>query len=89
MILKIDNHVVNKKYVDDEFISKTDSSILKNINHNDMNNYTITNVNNIQINNTPTQDDQVTNKGYVDNSIDESTILRLNDDTNENFLQIR
>ena len=79
-----DNHCVNKKYVDDEFISTTDSTIVKNNNHNDMNNYTRTNVNNIQINNTPTQDNQVTNKKYVDDNIDDNLVLlRLNDDSNE------
>ena len=46
---------VNKKYVDDEFLTKTDSTILKNNQHNDMNNYTLTNVNSIQINNNPIQ----------------------------------
>ena len=35
MNLLNDNHVVNKKYVDDEFISKTDSTIVKNNQHND------------------------------------------------------
>ena len=54
-----------------------------------MNNYTITNVNNIQINNTPTQDDQVTDKKYVDDNIDESSIIRLNDNSNDRYLQAR
>ena len=35
--------LVNKKYVDDEFLTKTDSSICnKHIQHNDFNNFTLT-----------------------------------------------
>ena len=83
------DHACNKKYVDDEVLTKTDSTILKNNQHNDMNNYTITNVNNIQINNTPTQNDQVTNKKYMDDKIDNTSVVRLNDDSNNIYLQVR
>ena len=43
----------------------------------------------LQINNNPMDDNNVTNKKYVDDSIDESSIIRINDDSNERYLQAR
>ena len=57
-----DDHAVNKKYVDDEFLTKTDSSIVKNNQNNDFNNNIITNVRSIQINDSPTNDNDVIKK---------------------------
>ena len=56
------DHAVNKKYVYDEFLTKTDSSIVKNSQDNDFNNNKITNVRSIQINDSPTNDNDVINK---------------------------
>ena len=80
---------MNKNYVDNEFVTKTDSSIVKNNQTNDFDDNIITNVRSIQINNIPINNSDGVNKKYVDDNIDQSTILRLNDDSNERYLQAR
>ena len=49
----------------------------------------IVNVKSIEINDTPTFDNHVVNKKYVDSVQDENTNVRLNSDSNENYLQVR
>ena len=68
----------NKNYVDNKF---NDPSILKNTAHIDLNDRNITNARFIQVNQLPQIDGHLTAKLYVDNSIDEVSLLRL--DPNE------
>ena len=68
----------NKNYVDNKF---NDPSILKNTAHIDLNDRNITNARFIQVNQLPQIDGHLTAKLYVDNSIDEASLLRL--DPNE------
>ena len=83
------DHAVNKKYVDDEFLNKTDSSIVKNNQNNDFKNNSMTNVKTIQINDLPTNDNDVINKKYLDDEIDTNTLVRLNNDSNDRYLHVQ
>ena len=83
-----DDHAVNRKYVDDHFSTKTDSSIVKNIQNNDFNNNIISNVRSIQINNLPANDNEVIYKKYLNDVLDTNTLVRLNDDSNDRYLQV-
>ena len=69
---------VSKNSVDNLF---NDSSIIKNTEHIDLNDRNITNARFIQVNQLPQIDSHLTAKLYVDNSIDETSLLRL--DPNE------
>ena len=82
------DHAVNKKYVDDDFLTKTDSSIVKNNQNNDLTNNIITNVRSVQINDSSTNDNHVINKKYVNDELDSNTIVRLNEDSNDRYLQV-
>ena len=77
---------VPKEYVDDLF---NDSSILKNTAHIDLNDRNITNCRFLSVNQLPQIDSHLTAKLYVDkaisDSIDESSLLRL--DTDEKLTQ--
>ena len=72
---------VSKSYVDNKF---KDPSIIKNTEHIDLNDRNITNARFIQVNQLPQIDSHLTAKLYVDNaisdSIDESSLLRLDPD---------
>ena len=68
----------SKNYVDIKF---NDPSIIKNTAHLDLNDKKFTNARFIQVNQMPQIDSHLTAKLYVDNSIDESSLLRL--DPNE------
>ena len=83
-----DNHVVNKNYVDDDFLTKKDSSIVKNNQNNGFDNNDITNVKNIEISNSPTNDNHVITKKYLKDELDTSRIVRLNDDSSDRYLQV-
>ena len=65
----------SKKYADNLF---NDPSIIKNSAHLDLNDRNITNARFIQVNQLPQIDSHLTAKLYVDNAIDESSLLRLN-----------
>ena len=67
----------SKNYVDILF---NDPSIIKNNAHIDLNDRNITNARFIQVNQLPQRDSHLTAKLYVDNSIDESSLLRSNKD---------
>ena len=56
---------------------------------NDFNANIITNVNSIQINSIPSNNSDVTNKKYVDDNIDNYSIVRLSDDSNDRYLRAR
>ena len=68
----------SKNYVDNLF---NDPSIVKNNAHIDLNDRNITNARFIQVNQLPQIDSHLTAKLYVDNSINENSLLRL--DPNE------
>ena len=67
----------SKNYVDNLF---NDPSIVKNNVHIDLNDRNITNARFIQVNQMPQIDSHLTAKLYVDNSINESSLLRLDPD---------
>ena len=67
----------SKNYVVNLF---NDPSIMKNNTHIDMNDRNITNARFIQVNQLPQIDSHLTAKLYVDNSIDEPTLVRTNQD---------
>ena len=83
-----DDHAVNKKYVDGEFLTNIDSSIVKNNQNKDFNNKIITIVRSIQINDSPTNDNDAINEKYIDDELDKNTIVRLNDNSNDRYLQV-
>ena len=64
-----------KHYVDNLF---NDASIIKNNAHIDLNDRNITNARFIQVNQLPQIDSHLTAKLYVDNSIDEPSLVRNN-----------
>ena len=86
-----DNELVSKAYVDSfhqenertrrdvglEFYDES-NDLVKNNQNNDFNNNEITNVKSIQINDDPITLQDVTNKKYVDTTLDETSILRNN-----------
>ena len=84
-----DDHVVNKKFVNDEFLTKIDSTIVKNNHNNDFNKNIITNVKSIRINDSPTNDNDVRNKKILNDEIDSNTLVRLNDDSHDRYLQVQ
>ena len=57
-----------------------DSSIFKNIKHIDLNDEVIASVRFIQVNQLPQVDSHLTSKLYVDNAIDEPSLVRNNQD---------
>ena len=69
--------VCSKNYVDNLF---NDSSIVKNDTHIVLNDRNITNARLIQVNQLPQIDSHLTAKLYVDNSIDEPSLVRNNQD---------
>ena len=86
-----DNELVSKAYVDSfhqenertrrdiglEFYDEA-NDLVKNNQNNDFNNYSLTNIKSIQINDDPISPQDATNKIYVDTILDETSILRNN-----------
>ena len=97
-----DDEVITRAYVDQfhqenersrrdvglDFYNES-SDLVKNNQDNNFNDNKLTNINSITINNNPTEDDQVSNKKYIDEELDKDTIVRLNDDSNDRYLQVR
>ena len=77
-----------KKYVDDEILTKTDSSVVKNNQDNNFNNNNMTNVRSIQINDSAINDKSVIKIKSLDDELDIDTIVRLNDNSNDRYLQV-
>ena len=67
----------SKNYVDNLF---NVPSIVKNTEHIDLNDRNITNARFIQVNQMPQIDSHLTAKLYVDNAVDESSLVRNNQD---------
>ena len=95
-----DNQVITKAYVDqfhqDNERSRRDfgldfynesSDIVKNNQDNDLNDNKLTYINSITINNNPVDDNHVSNKEYIDDELDKSTIVRFSQ-TLQNYLKV-
>ena len=76
------NHAANKEYVDNII---THESLCINTRHFNMNDYNITNIRFLGVNQKPQVDSHVVNLEYFNEKLDESTILTLNDDSNERY----
>ena len=72
-----DNHAANKSYVDNII---TDESLLTNTRHFDMKDFNITNIRFLGVNQRPQVNSHVVNLEYFNEKLDESSILRINDD---------
>ena len=86
-----DNQVITKAYVD-QFHQENERSrrdvgldfydesndLVKNNQDNDLNDNKLTNINSITITNSPTDDNHVSNKKYIDNELDKNTFVRFN-----------
>ena len=95
-----DNEVITKSYVDQfhqenersrrdvglDFYNES-SDLVKSNQDNDLNDNKLINLDSITINRNPTLDNEVSNKKYVDDSIDEGTLLRFNQ-TLQNYLKV-
>ena len=64
------------------------SDLVKNNQDNNFNDNKLTNINSITINNNPSDANHVSNKKYIDEELDKNTIVRLNDDSNDRYLQV-
>ena len=96
-----DDEVVTKAYVDQfhqenersrrdlgiDFYNES-SNLVKNNQDTNLNDYKLTNTNSITINNNPTDNDHVSNKKYIDDELDKNTIVRLNVDSKDRYLQV-
>ena len=96
-----DDEVITKSYVDQfhqenersrrdvglDFYNES-SDLVKNNQDNDLNDNKLTNINSITINNNPSDDNHVSNKKYIVDELDKITIVRLNDDSNDRYLQV-
>ena len=96
-----DNEVITKAYVD-QFQQENERSrrdlgvdfynesndLVQNNQDNNFNDNKLTNIKSISINNNPTNDIHVTNKKYIDDELDKDTIVRLNDDSNDKYLEV-
>ena len=66
---------------------KEEVDLVKNNQDNDLNADKLTNLDSIIINRNPISDNEVSNKNYIDDELDEETILRFNQ-TLENYLKV-
>ena len=96
-----DNQVITKAYVGQfhqenersrrdlgiDFYNES-SELLKNNQDNNFNDNKLTNINSITINTTPTDNNHVINKKYVDDQLDNDKLVRLNDDSNDGYLKV-
>ena len=96
-----DDEVITKAYVD-QFRQENERSrrdlgidfynesgeLVKNNQDNDFNDNKLTNINSITINNVPTDVNHVSNKKYIDDELHKHTIVRLNDDSHDRYLQV-
>ena len=95
-----DNEVITKAYVDQfhdhnernrrdlgiDFYNES-NDIVKNNQDNDLNDNKLTNIDSLTVNRNPISDNEVTNKKYMDDSIEEGTSLRFNQ-TLTNYLKV-
>ena len=95
-----DDQVITKAYVDQfhqeneqsrrdlglDFYNES-SDIVKNNQYSDLNDNKLKNLDSIAVIRNPSEDNEVSNKGYVDDSVGEGTIVRFNQ-TLENYLKV-
>ena len=95
-----DNEVITKSYVDQfhqenersrrdvglDFYNKS-NDLVKNNQDNDLNDKKLTNLDSISVNRKPSSDNELASKKYVDDSIEEGTLLRFNQ-TLQNYLKV-
>ena len=95
-----DNEVVIKAYVD-QFHQENERSrrdvglnfydesndLVKNNQHNDLQNKNLINLDSITVNRNPTSDNELSNEKYIDDELDKNTILRFNQ-TLQNYLKV-
>ena len=95
-----DNEVITKAYVDQfhqenersrrdvglDFYDES-SELVKNNQDNNFNDNNLTNLYSITVNRNPSSDNELANKKYIDDSIDEGSIVRPNQ-TLENYLEV-
>ena len=95
-----DNEVITKAYVDQfhqenertrrdlgiDFYNES-NDLVKNNQDNDFNDNRLININSIKINSTPTDNDHVSNKKYIDDELSKNTIVRFNQ-TLQNYLKV-
>ena len=95
-----DNEVITKAYVDQfhqenerarrnvglDFYNES-NDLVKNNQDNDFNDNRLININSIKINSTPTDNDHVSNKKYIDDELSKNTIVRFNQ-TLQNSLKV-
>ena len=95
-----DNEFVTKAYVDHfhqenersrrdvglDFYNES-NDLVKNNQDNDLNDKKLTNLDSISVNRKPSSDNELSNKKYVDDSIEEGTLLRFNQ-TLQNYLKV-
>ena len=95
-----DNEVITKAYVyqihQENERSRRDlgidfydesSDLVKNNQDNNLNDKKLTNLDSVQVNRNPTSDNELSNKKYVDDELDENTVLRFNQ-TIQNYLKV-
>ena len=96
-----DDEVITKAYVDQfhqenersrrdvglDFYNES-SDLVKNNQDKDFNDNKLTNINSITNNTNPTDDNRVSNQKYIDEELDKNTIVRLNDVSNDRYLQV-
>ena len=61
--------------------------MVKNNQDNDLIDNKLTNINSITTNRSPTSDNEVSSKKYIDDELDKNTILRFNQ-TKQNYLEV-
>ena len=83
-----DDHERNRRELESNFYAESSVSV-KNKQDNDPNDKQLTNVKSIIVDQNPILDYELSNKKYIDDEIDENTIVRINDDSNEKYLQVR
>ena len=97
-----DNEVITKSYVD-QFHQENERSrrdvgldfynesndLVKNNQSNNFNNNIISNVKSIEINDKPSNDKHCINKKYFEDELDNNTIVRLNDNSNNGYLKVQ
>ena len=83
-----DNEVNTKAFVDQFHRENVESrDLVKNYQYNDLKDDKLTNLDSLKVNRDPASDNELANKKYVDDSIDNGTILRFNQ-TLEYYLKV-
>ena len=71
-----DTHEISRRDLDLDFYDES-SDLVKNIQHNDLNDNKLTNIDSITINRNPNSDNELANKKYIDDELDKNTTVRF------------